>query len=100
MLVDMVRGCGSGPRCCPSVSEVAEVSCEGFWRDFRCAPIGCLSDASMKMLYLAKSPISVKIDQNPDFEQNLMFFFDLSALNHCKRSQGGLRFVWHVLRAF
>ena len=47
-----------------------------------------------------KSPISAKTDQNPDFEQNLMFFFDLSALNHCKRSQGGLRFVWHVLRAF
>ena len=46
------------------------------------------------------SPISAKTDQNPDFEQNLMFFFDLSALNHCKRSQGGLRFVWHVLRAF
>ena len=47
-----------------------------------------------------KSPISAKIDQNPDFEQNLVFFFVLSALNHCKRSQGGLRFVWHVLRAF
>ena len=47
-----------------------------------------------------KLPISVKIEQNPVFEQNLEFFFVLSALNYCKRSQGGLRFVSYVLRAF
>ena len=88
------------PECSPSVPEVAEVCCEGFWRDFRCHPIGCSSDASMKMVYAAKSPISAKTDQNPDFEQNLMFFFVLSALNHCRRSQCGVRFVWDVLRAF
>ena len=28
------------------------------------------------------------------------FVFVLRALNHCKRSQHGLRFVWDVLRAF
>ena len=47
-----------------------------------------------------KSPISAKIDQNPDFEENLVFTYVLSALNHCKRSKGGLRFVCDVLRAF
>ena len=47
-----------------------------------------------------KSAISAKTDQNPDFKQNRMFFFVLSALNHCKRSQRGLRFVWDVLRPF
>ena len=47
-----------------------------------------------------KSPISAKTEQNPDFEKNLMFSFDLSALNHCKRSQRGLRFVCDVLCAF
>ena len=40
-----------------------------------------------------KSPISAKIDQNPDFEQNLVFSFVLRALNYCKRSQRDLRFV-------
>ncbi len=47
-----------------------------------------------------KLPISAKIDQNPVFEQNLEFSLVLSTLNHCKRSQGGLRFVWYVVRAF
>ena len=54
----------------------------------------------MKMVYAAKSPISAKTDQNPDFEQHLEFFLVLTAPNHCKRSQRGLRFVWDVLRAF
>ena len=100
MLVGIFGVVVNGPRCCPSVWEVPKLCCEGFWRDFRCHPIGCLSDASMKKVYIAKSLISAKTDQNPDFEQNLVFFFDLSALNHCKRSQSGLRFVWHVLRSF
>ena len=33
-------------------------------------------------------------------DQNLKFFFDLSALNHCKRSQRRVRFVWAVLCTF
>ena len=100
MLLDMVGGSGSGPHCCASVWEVPEVCCEGFWRDFRCAPIGCSSDGSISIVDTAKSPISAKIDQKSDFEQNLKFFFVLRALNHCKRSQRRLRFVWDVLCAF
>ena len=46
-----------------------------------------------------KSPISAKTEQNADFEQNLVFFFDLSTLNHCKRSKRGLRFVRHIFRS-
>ena len=53
-----------------------------------------------KLTFSATSSISVKIEQNPDFEQNLIFFFVLRALNHCKRSQRGLRVVWDLLRAF
>ncbi len=56
-------------------------------------PIGCFDENVDE----TKSP---KTEQNPDFEQNRMFFFVLSALNHCKRSQHELRFVWDVLRAF
>ena len=41
-----------------------------------------------------------KTDQNPDFGQNPYFFIVLSALNHCKRSQRGLRFLWDVLWVF
>ena len=47
MLVDIVMGCSSGRRCSPSVWEVPGLCCEGFWRDFRCHPIGCLSDRSI-----------------------------------------------------
>ena len=65
-----------------------------------CAPIGCSSDASMKMLDATKSPISAKTVQNPNSEQNLKFFFVLGALNHYKRPQRGLRFVGDVLCAF
>ena len=74
--------------------------CEGFWRDFGCAPIGCPSERSISSIDTATSPISAKTEQNPDFEQNLKFFFVLSPLNHCKRSQRGLRFVWDVLCDF
>ena len=74
--------------------------CEGFWRDFRCAPIGCSSDGSISSVDTAKSPISAKINQKPDFDQNLKIFFVLTALNHCKRFQRRLRFVWDVLCAF
>ena len=90
-------GC-SGPECSPSVPEVPGLCCEGFWRDFRCHPIGCPSDRSISTLYTAKSPIWAKTDQNPDFGQNLVFFVVLSALNHCKRSQRALRFICDVLR--
>ena len=100
MLVDIVRVRASGRRCSPSVWEVGEVCCEGFWRDFRCHPLGCSSDRSIPKVYIAKSPISAKIDQNPDFEQNLKVFLVSRALNHCKRSQRGLRFVCDVLCDF
>ena len=98
MLMGIFGVCRSGPECSPSVPEVPRLCCEGFWRDFRCHPIGCPSDRLISKVYIAKSPISAKTDQNPDFGQNLVFFVVLSALNHCKRSQRGLRFVCDVLR--
>ena len=100
MLVGIFGTVVNGPECSPSVPEVAEVCCEGFWRDFRCAPIGCPSDRSKSKVYIAKSPISAKTDQYPDLGQNLMFFFVLSTLDHSKRHKRGLRFVLDVLRAF
>ena len=51
-----------------------ELPYEGFWRDFRCAPVGCPSDHSISRVYTAKSPMSPKTVQNLDFEQNLHFF--------------------------
>ena len=73
MLVAMVGGCSSGPKCCPSVWEVSQVYCEGCWREIPRPGIGCSSDRSISIVYIAKSPISVKTDQNPVFEQNLEF---------------------------
>ena len=93
MLVAMVWGCRSGARCCPSVWEVTEVCCEGFRRDFGCAPIGCSSDGSISMLITRKSQRSqrsAKIPIHPGFP---WFFMVLSAINLCKRFLLRLRFA-------
>ena len=97
MLVDMVRGCRSGPRCCRSVWEVSEVCCEGFWREIPRPGIGCSSDGSISIVHTAKSqisPISAKIPIHPGFS---WFFAILSAANRSKRFVRSLRFVNNIL---
>ena len=97
MLVDMVRGCGSGPRCSPSVWEVAKVCCEGFWRDFGCHPIGWSSDGSMKKVDIAKITDIADIGQNHDTSWISRFFLVLSAINHSKPFVCSFRFVRNIV---
>ena len=84
----------------PAHCGLPESCTEGFWSQIPRTSFSWSCWSTLKCLRRLNFRDLAKIVQNRDFGQNLMTFFVLIPVNHCKHFLLLLGFVWDVLGVF